>query len=477
MVAFRDSSDASLAPDSRDNLAEARRHLITALRANQRAQAHADAIESMLLRTAYEICKVSAEGRSQFVLEHELKSIALEIGIETRTNDRTVMSRIDDAWFLHERFDATALAFRQGDLTRRHVAVIVECGSVLEDEDARREYERQVLERAADTAPAPLARFARRVAAELSPKTFAERHEEAVKGRNVRVRDLDDGMSELIAYLPSTIAHAIHDRLTQLASANVRARDAFGFEVGDRLAAQAEAGDPAAMALLAELGDEPVDSRRYDEIRADSLTDLLLAGQLDPSSPHAAINSIQARVAITVPALTLAGVSDEPAMLEGVSPIPIDTAMRLCGGASQWTRVLTDPLTGEAVAADTYRPSAALRRFIETRDRTCRTPGCRRPARDCDIDHNVEWANGGRTVAGNLAALCRYHHTLRHRGWVLAQGRRGALTWVSPAGRRHTNYPERAARPRGSTDDDPSARSWSWTSGYKPYDPSDPAPF
>jgi hypothetical protein len=53
------------------------------------------------------------------------------------------------------------------------------------------------------------------------------------------------------------------------------------------------------------------------------------------------------------------------------------------------------------------RPDARLAAFVKARDRTCIAPGCRRPARRCDIDHNLDWVKGGETECCNLCLLCK----------------------------------------------------------------------
>ena len=61
---------------------------------------------------------------------------------------------------------------------------------------------------------------------------------------------------------------------------------------------------------------------------------------------------------------------------------------------------------GEAARAGQifrFFAGAALRRHIQIRDRYCVFPGCRRTARACDIDHTVEFRDGGPTTA----AKCR----------------------------------------------------------------------
>ena len=78
-------------------------------------------------------------------------------------------------------------------------------------------------------------------------------------------------------------------------------------------------------------------------------------------------------------------------------------------------------------------PGAALARHVQVRDRTCSHPGCRRPARRCDLDHTRDHASGGQTVRANLGPGCDRHHPLKHGlGWRLAQPRPGFFEWTSP---------------------------------------------
>ncbi|MEB0005105.1 HNH endonuclease signature motif containing protein, partial [Cryobacterium sp. RTC2.1] len=81
-------------------------------------------------------------------------------------------------------------------------------------------------------------------------------------------------------------------------------------------------------------------------------------------------------------------------------------------GAPSFTRLLTHPETGVVLSMgrDTYKPPAALKKWLEVRDETCTFPGCRRSAKRSDLDHSVEWQHGGETDAMNLAHLCPYHH-------------------------------------------------------------------
>ncbi|TQN42040.1 hypothetical protein FHU33_1432 [Blastococcus colisei] len=83
-----------------------------------------------------------------------------------------------------------------------------------------------------------------------------------------------------------------------------------------------------------------------------------------------------------------------------------------------------------------YRPSAPQRRFVRTRDRTCRWPGCRRAPARCDIDHVVAHADGGPTDCWNLCCLCRRHHRIKTfaPGWHFELLADGSVIVRTPSG-------------------------------------------
>jgi NAD(P)-dependent dehydrogenase (short-subunit alcohol dehydrogenase family) len=89
----------------------------------------------------------------------------------------------------------------------------------------------------------------------------------------------------------------------------------------------------------------------------------------------------------------------------------------------------------------TLEAPAALADLVRARDRTCRFPGCRQPARRCDLDHVVPWPEGSPDAA-NLAALCRHHHRLKHQTqWTVRAGPGADLEWIAPTGHRYVTSP------------------------------------
>jgi hypothetical protein len=97
-----------------------------------------------------------------------------------------------------------------------------------------------------------------------------------------------------------------------------------------------------------------------------------------------------------------------------------------------------------AGATAAYRPTAAIREYVEARDQTCRQPTCRQPARHADLDHTRPWDQGGPTCPCNLGPRCRTHHQIKQEpGWTLAQPRPGYFTLTTPAGRTYRTTPDR----------------------------------
>ncbi|KQS60796.1 hypothetical protein ASG36_07990 [Geodermatophilus sp. Leaf369] len=101
------------------------------------------------------------------------------------------------------------------------------------------------------------------------------------------------------------------------------------------------------------------------------------------------------------------------------------------------------PVLDAPPPTDAYRPTAEQNRFIDARDRTCRHPGCSRPARFTDADHVVAFHDGGPTSCDNLCNLCRRHHRLKTHapGWHYSMTPDGRLSVTTPSGVTRTSAP------------------------------------
>ncbi|CAG7844880.1 hypothetical protein USB125703_01131 [Pseudoclavibacter triregionum] len=471
-----DGADATGAADAADAAAGARpRHApgpgdpIQALQAAERLVAYATSARALVLAALHEQALARADGLPGAAQEHELRSAAAEAGLATGRSERATARAMTASHTLLTRFTATHAAWARAEITQQHAEAIARHGAPIDDEHRRALYEAAALEAAREHAPGRLDLIARRLAEEARELPLDDRHRASAEDRRVWVDDAPDGMSYLTAYLPTVLAHAIRDRLHQHAVvlAELPADDRAEAQAGGhgRPEERAEnAGAPEQPAERASRAEDPTaarpDARRPDPRRpdprtlgarmADTLADLLLtadAAQI-ATRPDQGARRLDARIAITVPVLSLLGTDTESADLAGVGPIPLDIARELAAEAPTLARILTDPIREVPLAVDRYAPSAAMRATLAARDRHCRFPGCRRPAPRCDLDHTIDAAHGGPTALGNLAHLCRWHHTLKHHtAWTVRQHADGHLDWTSPTGRTYTDRPHHT-RPR-----------------------------
>ncbi|MDD7935525.1 HNH endonuclease signature motif containing protein [Actinomycetospora straminea] len=115
-------------------------------------------------------------------------------------------------------------------------------------------------------------------------------------------------------------------------------------------------------------------------------------------------------------------------------------------------------------------PSAALRRWITVRDRSCVFPPCGASALEAEIDHTRSVLERGLTLADNLGPACGHDHDLKDRGWTLTQPRPGWFRWTSPTGHAY----ERPPRP--VVDDLPEPRPPTASSSTEPHHYADDGP-
>lgn len=166
----------------------------------------------------------------------------------------------------------------------------------------------------------------------------------------------------------------------------------------------------------------------------------------------------QAAVHVTVPASTLLGMNEAPGWTTGDATLSAPACREIASHATSWVRILTDPTTGVVTddIAQTYEPTAGMRRTVRQKWRCCTAPGCSRPAESCEIDHCCSYSKkdpskGGLTVVENLHPLCKHHHQLKTMGIIgLRRVSGDEIVWVLPMGVKSTAVPP----PIGETDEE-----------------------
>lgn len=304
-----------------------------------------------------------------------------------------------------------------GEFSEAHARVIAEETATLPEASAE-EFGIQCLGRLQTRkgrrrTPAEFRKAVRALRERLHPDSIRARRVRAERDRGVWVRPEPDGMCTLTAFLPAEVGLAAYNRVDALARAQ-------------RAGAGAEEG------------------RTLPQLRADGLAALVLGGEGEAGAEGEARAELMpsAEVVVHISVEALVGSSDEPGELEGYGPIDAATARALAVAAPTWQRLFVGvdgvPLS---LGRGAYRPPKGLRRFIEYRDGTCQFAGCSRPSRPAEIDHVVEWQDGGTTDAENLQALCKKHHALKSLAlWKPtrlgdeAGDARGDIVWTSPLG-------------------------------------------
>ena len=237
------------------------------------------------------------------------------------------------------------------------------------------------------------------------PRSVTQRAGHAATERNVSLRPAPDTMTYLTALLPVAQGVAVHAALSRHAD------------------------------TLRSGGDD----RSRGQIMADALVERT-------TGTASGVSGVEIQLVMTD--RTLFQGDSEPARLAGYGTVPAGWARNLLiprqgPGQGQpghglepattandgpslyrqelkaWLRRLyTAPGTGDLVAMDSRARlfPAGLRRFIEARDDTCRTPYCDAPIRH--HDHVVPWHKGGTTSIGNAAGLCEAcNHTKELPDW------------------------------------------------------------
>jgi hypothetical protein len=250
---------------------------------------------------------------------------------------------------------------------------------------------------------------ARAAAYRRDPRSITQRASHAATERCVSLRPAPDTMTYLTALLPVAQGVAVHAALSRHAD------------------------------TLRSDGDE----RSRGQIMADALVERA-------TGTPGGITGVEIQLIVTD--RTLFQGDTEPARLSGYGIVPAGWARCMVNAGKAvntgdavndrefkvWLRRLyTAPGTGDLVAMDSRARlfPAGLRRFIQTRDDTCRTPYCDAPIRH--HDHVIPWHDGGTTEPGNGAGLCEAcNHTKEHAGWkVMPQpGPRHTIEYRTPTG-------------------------------------------
>ena len=414
----------------------------------------------------------AAENMWEGVDEAEREDVATAL----RLSPNTAQVRIDVARTLSNYLPGTCSALASGEISSSHATLIArETAQAIEiglDPAAIPAIESKALAYSEFHTAAQVGRKLKTLFAKHAPEDFQERVEIARETRKVSIYPEGDGMSTLLAFLPSEDAQLVYLALNEII--DIEAKASSGFTSGssskpseDMTSLDARSIDMKRADALATLAvnflnqvsakegfeEDSRESNRESnrEFNKEFHVDVINNSESGNSANE---NDLRKRsksliswnlngrkpvfLNLTMDLPTLLGLRENPAELVGFGPIPASIA-RLLAADAKWRKFITDPLTGNLLdmGRDSYVPSQLLADFLSARDRTCRFPGCSQSAKLGDIDHAVPWDEGGQTNRENLGYLCRRHHRLKtHGGWQIESSSDGSCTWISPHGKR-----------------------------------------
>jgi hypothetical protein len=430
----------------------------------------AHATRALLIDQAREWSKITA--RSVVVLgpprsEAEVQDLARrsftwELASALRIPESTASSLIADSETLTHQLPATLDALADGQISYRHAQAMVDQAITLPPE-ARADFEQKVLPAAKSLTAAKFSSRARKLRERTHPESISTRKRTAVERRRMEFQADLDGMAWINLYQPAATAVAFYNAVRAEAMTLQRddeprtlaqlsldvAVDHMLESVQQKLplgaAPRLECGCPAPGEQPADVAVSAMPVATKPERDQSPNSGASARKPRRSERRDGALRGIRPTVIVTVPVMTLLGKSDEPAELEGYGPIDPETARELAGEAKSFMRLLVHPETGVplSLGREKYKIPKDLRLALELRDGTCRGYGCNRSAKECDIDHTVDWQFSGTSDYANLSSLCPPHHTLKHQTtWSVKQTGGGFLEWTSPLKRKYVTAPE-----------------------------------
>jgi len=402
------------------------------------------------------------------------------------------------AWHLATRLGATLGALRDGVITRAKAEMIVRLTQYLTDDEVRA-VEAKILGRAGGLTPGGLRSALARAVMEAAPKTARQRREAAAKTARVERWAEDSGNAALMGReLPPDEVLACDQRIRwwagQLRKAGLeggmdelRARAFLDLVLGkdSRLGpdgAAAPAASPAGgaaggfagqvtltvpLTTLLDLDQRPGEIPGIGPVDPWLARDLAAAAAQNPKTtwcvtvtdqhghavghgcarPEPKSNRKRAGPPGGHQARDGPGFTFTPAGPDGPAGGYGTWRLRTPGGGpglvAGLESVTTDPCDHRYQARG-HDPGVRLRHLSQVRHATCTSPVCRRPAWNCDFEHNTPYEAGGRSCLCNGGPKCRHDHRLKQQpGWTVDQLPDGTFRWTTPAGRSYDTEPTR----------------------------------
>jgi hypothetical protein len=407
------------------------------------------------------------------------ESVTAEVAGVLAESRRAADAMLDLAYDLEVKLPGTRAAFRDGVLRQSKVAIIARATAVLDPAEARAA-ERLVLDRAGRLTPGALRVAIARAVMEVAPKKAKKRREVAAKFARVERWAEDSGNAALAGReLPPDEVFAVEQRIAWWADElrkagldggtdEIRARALLDLLLGvDSRPGHSGAAAPGGFAgrvtltvplmTAAGLADRPGEIPGIGPIDPWLARDLAAAAARNPTTTwcmtvtdgqgHAVGHGCARPEPKRHRKRAGPGSRDGPGFAFAPTAERGTWRLRLPGRGPDLL-VSFDPVTTQncdhRFQARGHDPGSRLRHLTQVRHATCTGPWCRRPAEQCDFEHNTPYEAGGRSCLCNGGPKCRRDHRLKQDPrWTVDQLPDGTFRWTTPTGRQYTTEPTR----------------------------------
>ncbi|WP_439030381.1 DUF222 domain-containing protein [Gordonia terrae] len=306
---------------------------------------------------------------------------------------------------LEPRFPETAKGVVDGEISGRHVDVVIEVMRKIPagvDPVDKQAAEATLAHYAREYDPSSLRDLGARILAHLDPDGTITDDRDRARNRGLKLGPQDAQlMSRLTATLDPT-TRAMFDVVLAVWAAP---------GMNNPTDPQSPTGNPAdanpeALAAAAERDERSAEKRNHDAFRA------VLRFALDGGALGGSHHGLPPHLIITISESSLREAAGDPARTATGTLLPIKDVVELAAETHQHLAVFRDHTSEVLHLGRSRRCASRAQRFAAVaRDGGCTHPGCTRASFDCELHHVAEWhADGGHTDLDNLATACGPHN-------------------------------------------------------------------
>ena len=306
---------------------------------------------------------------------------------------------------LEPRFPETAKGVADGEISGRHVDVVIEVMRKIPadvDPADREAAEATLAHYAREYDPSSLRDLGARILAHLDPDGTITDDRDRARNRGLKLGPQDAQLMSRLTATLDPVTRAMFDVVLSVWAAPGMNNPADP----ESPTGNPAAADPDALAAAAGRDERTAEKRNHDALRA------MLRFVLDAGALGGSHHGLPPHLVVSITESALRDAAGDPARTATGTLLPIKDAIDLAADAQHHLAVFRDHSSEVLYLGRSRRLASRAQRIAAVaRDGGCTFPGCTRPSFDCEIHHVVEWdAHHGSTDLDTLATACPPHN-------------------------------------------------------------------